>query len=343
MHTFAVKSKENRSAATTSSMPAHRKNSVDHVLSLSRIVGNRAVASLLSADAETTREVHGRPLSEGTRSAMESRFGEALDDVRIHSGPTAHRLADMLRARALTVGHDIVLGAQATRADIDNPRNPLLAHELTHLLQHRRAGMHGDPASIAPAGSAPEREAHRNGLLAAHGLPLGPTKAASAAVGLTPTSENVEYDLSYALDDWAVTEEEENRILDALERDPNLSATVTDLRAGGMLGLLFDRIDAPGSRLRLLHILGQKLSAAARTLVEPHVRKLGNAAELQFNLGRAGVTAGAPAFNPAPLQAALVGKARTSTTGFNGGFLTSPFSGVGATGVIPVTRYVGTF
>lgn len=268
---------------------------------------------------------------------MKARFGEALGDVRLHAGPAAHRSARSLGARAYTVGSDIVLGAQVSTAEVDDPRSGLLAHELTHVLQHRRAGQHGITDRIAPAGGAAEREAGRNAWLNTHGLPFGPVRVATAAAALTPTSERVEYDLSYALNDWAVTEEEETRILDALARDPDLSATVTDLRDAGMLGALFDRVDVLANRLRLLHILGGGLNAAARAIVEPHVRRLGPDAELQFNLGRFGVTSAAPAFNPAPLQAAVVGTARTS------GFLTSPFTGVGATGIIPVTRYSGTF
>lgn len=287
--------------------------------------------------------LNGVPLPSGVRAAMEASFGEALDDVRLHDGPRAHRSAHALGARAYTVGSDIVLGDQVSTAEVNDPHSHLLAHELTHVLQHRRVGKRGIPDRIAPSSGAAEREARRNSVLNTHGIPLGPVRAAAEAVALTPTSDKVGYDLSYAANDWEVTAAEETRILKALESDPDLSASVTDLRTAGMLGALFDRIDEPGNRTRLLHILGRGLNAAARALVEPHVRRLGRGAELQFNLGRLGVTTAAPAFNPAPLEAAVVGTARTSRTGLNGGHLTDPFTGVGATGVIPVTRYVGTF
>jgi hypothetical protein len=274
---------------------------------------------------------------------MEARFGEALDDVRLVVGPAAHRSARSLGARAYTTGNDIVLGDQVSMAEVNEPRSHLLTHELTHVLQHRRAKNHGITDQIAPSGSAAEREAERNSRLSTHGLPVGPVQTAAEAVALTPTSASVEYDLSYAADDWAVTAAEERRILDALDRDPDVSATITDLKAAGMLNALLDRVDEPANRRRLLHVLGRGLNAPARALVEPYVRGLGTGAELQFNLGRFGVTSGAPAFNPAPLEAAVVGKARTSRTGHTGGHRTDPFTGVGATGVIPVTRDVGTF
>lgn len=283
------------------------------------------------------------PLPLSIRVAMEANFGETLDDVRLHNGPGAHRSARTLGARAYTVGSDIVLGDQVSTAEINDPHSHLLAHELTHILQHRRAGTQSVPNQIVSSNGVAEREAHRNGVLNAHGLPVGSVRTATAAVALTPTSDMVEYDLSYAWDDWEVTAAEETRILNALGRDPDLSTTISDLRAAGMLNVLFERIDEPGNQRRLLHILGRGLNAAAQAMVEPFVRRLGRGAELQFNLGRFGVTTAAPAFNPTPLEASVVGTARTSRTGHTGGHLTEPFTGVGATGVIPVTRYAGTF
>ena len=387
MRSFAPKPKATQQPAfITSAMVHHandeqRREAVNWILNMQRVMGNQTVLRVLRTDAEKSGTesagmasphfardgdpipasapptearrdepaavagafADGVPLPAGVRAAMEARFGEALDDVRLHDGPAARRSARALGARAYTVGSGIVLGDRASMTEVNAPHSSLLTHELTHVLQHRRAGKPGITDQIAPAGGAAEREASRNSQLGRHGLPLGPVRTATAAVALTPTSDVVEFDLSYALDDWTVTPEEETRILNALEADANLSATVADLRAAGMLGALFDRVDVPANRRRLLHILGRGLDATGRAAVEPHVRQLGRGAELQFNLGRFGVTSAAPAFNPAPLEKSVVGTARTSRTGFNGGFLTNPFTGVGATGVIPTTRYVGTF
>jgi len=274
---------------------------------------------------------------------MEDHFGESLAEVRLHQDPSSRRAAQRLGARAFTAGSDIVLGPGVTSARLHDPESPLLTHELTHVLQHRRAGRPGLVRGVLPRRSPAEGEARRNGRLQGLGLPAGRVRVGNPQVALTPTSELVEHDLSYALDDWAVTPEEETRILDALAADTDLSATINDLRAAGMLTPLFERIDEPGNRRRLLQILGAGLDAATRTLVEPQIRRLGRGAELQYNLGRLGVTSAAPAFNPAALEAAVVGTSRTSRTGLHGGFLTDAFTGVGATGVIPVTRYAGTF
>ncbi len=273
---------------------------------------------------------------------MEARFGERLDRVRIHEGVRAQGAAEMLGARAFTIGDDIVLGAAVSIGELHG-RSRLLTHELTHVVQRRRSGASPTYDRLEPPRGAAEREAARVGLLSSHGLPFPPIRASINGIACTPTSDSVAYDLSYAANDWAVTAAEETRILDALGRDPDLSATVIDLSGAGMLAALFDRVDEPGNRRRLLHILGAGLNAAARALVEPIVTRLGSGAELQYNLGRLGVTARAASFNPAPLEAAVVGTARTSRLGHTGGFLTQPFTGVGATGVIPVTRSVGTF
>jgi hypothetical protein len=308
-----------------------------------RIAVHSPCSRAVPADAGTGERRDGAPLPTGVRTVMEDSFGETLGDVRLHRGPAAHRAARAIGARAYTAGSDIVLGDRVSTAELNHPRSRLLAHELTHVLQHRRAGTRATTDRIEPSLGGAEREAGRNSWLSSRGLPLGPVRTATAAIALTTTSDSVAYDLSYAWNDWAVTAAEERRILIALETDPRLSDTVVALRSSGMLGPLFDRIDARGNRRRLLHILGRGLNGAARAIVEPYVRSLGAGAELQFNLAQFGVTSAAPAFNPAPLEAAVVGRARSSQTGFNGGFLTAPFTGVGATGVIPTTRYVGTF
>src|SRR4051794_19925610 len=213
----------------------------DKILWLQRTLGNRAVEGLLREKPEAVPEdpsvtmgvaeakpaaMDGVPLPPCVRATMEASFGAALDDVRVHAGPGAQRSARALGARAFTTGSNIVLGDQVSPSEVHDPRSRLLAHELTHVLHHRRAGNRGATDRIVPGGSAAEREAGRSSLLHGHGLPVGTVRLASEAVALTPTSDAVEYDLSYAANDWTVTAAEEKRILDALDRDANLSATI---------------------------------------------------------------------------------------------------------------------
>lgn len=78
----------------------------------------------------------GRPLDDGVRSTMETRFGHDFSTVRLHDDARAVAAADRVQARAFTVGDDIVLGAGG---DASSPH--LLAHELAHVVQqHGGAG-----------------------------------------------------------------------------------------------------------------------------------------------------------------------------------------------------------
>jgi Domain of unknown function (DUF4157) len=76
----------------------------------------------------------GAPLSEADRAFFEPRLGRSLDDVRLHTGIAASELARSVRARAFTVGSDIVLGPDESVSGGGDERR-LLAHELTHVVQ----------------------------------------------------------------------------------------------------------------------------------------------------------------------------------------------------------------
>ena len=78
----------------------------------------------------------GHPLDGGTRSFFEQRFGYDFGEVRVHTGPYASGLANTLRARAYTVGQDVVFGA-GQYAPFSRAGRRLLAHELTHVVQQR--------------------------------------------------------------------------------------------------------------------------------------------------------------------------------------------------------------
>lgn len=80
----------------------------------------------------------GQPLSEATRLFFEPRFGVDLARVRIHEGPQVATVAHRLNARAFTYGQDIWLGAGEREGD-----RPLLAHELSHVVQS------GEVSSVA--------------------------------------------------------------------------------------------------------------------------------------------------------------------------------------------------
>ena len=79
----------------------------------------------------------GAPLASHTRSAMEQRFGENFDNVRVHSDGAAADASRSIRAHAFTTGRDIYFG-QGRYEPHSVSGQKLLAHELTHVLQQRQ-------------------------------------------------------------------------------------------------------------------------------------------------------------------------------------------------------------
>lgn len=89
----------------------------------------------------------GQPLPVASRSFFEPRFGHDFSHVRVHAGGEATSAARSMNARAFTVGHDIVFGANEFAPETTTGQR-LLAHELTHVLQQRHAISNDSVASI---------------------------------------------------------------------------------------------------------------------------------------------------------------------------------------------------
>lgn len=81
----------------------------------------------------------GQPLEPDVRSFMNARFGHDFSKIRVHTGEPAALYAQVVSARAFTVGNDIVFGhgqyQPGTRAG-----KRLIAHELAHSLQQGAGG-----------------------------------------------------------------------------------------------------------------------------------------------------------------------------------------------------------
>ena len=110
----------------------------------------------------------GQPLPQPVRRDMEQRFGQNLGDVRVHADRGAAASAGALGARAYTHQRDVVVAAGAYDPQSASGRG-LLAHELTHVLQQRRAGSAMQPSvadggarGVPSGGDAAEREAQAN-------------------------------------------------------------------------------------------------------------------------------------------------------------------------------------
>ncbi len=99
----------------------------------------------------------GRPLEPGIRSFFEKRFGTSLSHVRIHTDSKARQSAGRIKARAYTLGHNIVFGNGEYRP-ADESGKWLLAHELAHVVGNHSSRNAAGPTKIhrAPPNNQPE-------------------------------------------------------------------------------------------------------------------------------------------------------------------------------------------
>jgi Domain of unknown function (DUF4157) len=78
----------------------------------------------------------GQQLDDGTRSFMESRFGQDFGDVKVHTDSSAAEASQQIQAQAFTTRRDIYFGRGRYQPQATEGKK-LLAHELTHVLQQR--------------------------------------------------------------------------------------------------------------------------------------------------------------------------------------------------------------
>jgi hypothetical protein len=122
------------------------------LMHLQRTAGNAGVLQLLAGDEEQASPVHevvgsggGSPLDDGTRSSMESAFGQSFEDVRVHSDEQASKSAESVGANAYTVGSDVVFkSGQYDPASSSGQKT--LAHELAHVVQQSSGPVDGTDA-----------------------------------------------------------------------------------------------------------------------------------------------------------------------------------------------------
>ena len=125
------------------------------LMHLQRTAGNAGVVQMLSGEEEQASPVHevvgsgaGSSLDPGTRSTMESAFGQSFDDVRVHTDDQASKSAESVGANAYTVGSDIVFKSGQFDPDSASGQRTI-AHELAHVVQQSQGPVDG---SDAPGG-----------------------------------------------------------------------------------------------------------------------------------------------------------------------------------------------
>ncbi|WP_305783854.1 eCIS core domain-containing protein [Symbioplanes lichenis] len=140
---------------------------------LQHLAGNRAVSHLVAQrraalqEQSTVEEVTpeqigavtrggGKPLDEPILQRAEGATGMDMSHVRVHTGPEAAASAAALRARAYTVGSDIVVGSGGSDPET-------LLHEAKHVEQQARGAVPGQATSgglhLSHPGDTAEREA----------------------------------------------------------------------------------------------------------------------------------------------------------------------------------------
>jgi len=122
----------------------------------------------------------GSPLPTAVRTDMEKRLGHHLADVRIHTDTAAAQSARAVDASAYTVGTHVVFGPGGFDPSTPTGRH-LLAHELAHVAQQRRASV-GPSRSLRV--SDPSERAEREADATARAMTAGaaPTIATAGEV-----------------------------------------------------------------------------------------------------------------------------------------------------------------
>ena len=93
----------------------------------------------------------GHPLDAQTRAFMEPRFGYDFSGVRVHTDEKAAESAGAVRAKAYTVGNNVVFGP-GEFAPGTHQGQRLLGHELTHVVQQGRLPVNVAQVQRQPAG-----------------------------------------------------------------------------------------------------------------------------------------------------------------------------------------------
>lgn len=131
-----------------------------HRLRIGADVARRAAVQRRAAGAPGPASVPGpgAPLPSSVRRTMEPRLGADLSGVTVSTSSASSQAASALGARAFTVGSDIHFGS-GEYAPGTKEGDRLLAHELTHVVQGRQAGVQRK----AEAGAEAEAQAEQDG------------------------------------------------------------------------------------------------------------------------------------------------------------------------------------
>lgn len=165
----------------------------DALLRLQRQYGNQFVQRVVHLSRQAAGEVGvppdveqaiqkarggGQALDNTVRTQMESAFGTDFSSVRVHTDSQADSLNHSLGARAFATGQDIFF-KQGEYNPASSSGCELLAHELTHVLQHNNAPVQSQLTLGAPHDEY-EREADRVAHTIMEQVPLSNTEQSNS-------------------------------------------------------------------------------------------------------------------------------------------------------------------
>lgn len=130
----------------------------------------------LQGDVRAVARSPGTPLTAGARRWLEASFGVDLGTVRIHTDAAAAASARARQAAGYAFDDHVVLDESRCEANM-LMRLHLLAHEVAHVVQHRRA----EPAGGGTAASSAEADANAAAAAALAGRSARSTSSRPAA------------------------------------------------------------------------------------------------------------------------------------------------------------------
>ncbi len=190
--------------SSAAAKPARKRESAPRHDRPGASLGNEGVRSLVE-DAGT-----GKALPAGLRARLERSFGIPLHSVVVRDDAEAREAARTLGAEAFASGDQICLGPDAPSIE-SREAEPLLAHEITHVAQQRRASHIED--AVSTPGDAFEQNAAYAGAQAAAGV-----HAAAKAGGSVPAVQRQPAGRGQRQSSGATRAEVEQALLGFLQR-----------------------------------------------------------------------------------------------------------------------------
>ncbi|HSM23311.1 MAG TPA: DUF4157 domain-containing protein [Anaerolineaceae bacterium] len=100
----------------------------------------------------------GQPLQSGISDQMKPKFGNSIDNVRIHTDQNSDLISKKIQAKAFTIGNDIFFRKGAYSPNTEQGRHTLM-HELTHVVQQSSRSISNAPLKLGEPDDKFEQEA----------------------------------------------------------------------------------------------------------------------------------------------------------------------------------------